>query len=130
MHWREPEPSRYRTAALKHAYLAACLHLQTIPSGEEAEAVRAALLQARDADRRRALSMSEAAERIRILRSSAGPQGPPLALVTTAAEGVTPSIDEVFISLAGVLFVSWPLLDTPPATLLRGRYDNDGGPPG
>ena len=57
MHWREPEPSRYRTAALKHAYLAACLHLQTIPSGEEAEAVRAALLQARDADRRRALSM-------------------------------------------------------------------------
>lgn len=116
MHWREPEPSRYRTAALKHAYLAACLHLQTIPSGDDAEAVRSALLQARDADRRGALAMSKAAERIRILRSTVGRQGPPLALVTTAERGEVPAIDEVYISLAGALFVSWPLLDTPPAT--------------
>jgi hypothetical protein len=44
-----PDPRRYCLAALKHAYLAACLYLREIPDTDHARAVRADLLAARDA---------------------------------------------------------------------------------
>lgn len=115
MHYRPPDPRRFRMALLKHAYLAACLHLGAVPDTEDARAIRADLLEARDSPRRVRPPTSEAADRLKVYRSHVGTQGAPLALVarTDAEDDVEP---EVLISLAGALFVSWPLVDLPPGS--------------
>ncbi len=106
MNYRLPDPRRYRLALLKHAYLAACLHLGTVPDTATARSIRADLLAARDAPRSTRPPESEAANRLKVYRSDVGVQGPPLALVARP-EGVAPT-REPLISLAGALFVSWP----------------------
>jgi len=65
----EAEETRYRVALLKHAYIAACLHLGTIPDGEAAAAVRAELLAVRDAPDRDELPASPIAQCLRFGRS-------------------------------------------------------------
>lgn len=78
-------------------------------------AIRADLLAAREASTASQLPDSEAAKRLTVYRSHAGRQGPPLALVARHH----PEADtepEVLISLAGVLFVTWPFADLPHGT--------------
>lgn len=115
MHYRQPDPRRYRMALLKHAYLAACLYLHRVPDSPDARAIRADLLAARNTSRRVQPPERPLAERLSVYRSHAGTQGPALALVTPQhANGGSPR--EILISLAGVLFVSWPFTDLPPGT--------------
>lgn len=109
VNFRPPDFARAVVGLLKHAYLAACLHLQEIPDTEDARAIRADLLTARNTSRREPLDQIE--ERLVFYRGGVGRQGPPLALVRmTPPDGGDPRI---LISLAGVLFVSWPF-KTPP----------------
>lgn len=115
MHYRPSEPRRYKLALLKHAYLAACLHRKDVPDTELARAIRADLVTARDAITDAQLPESKPARRINVYRSHLGRQGPPLALV--AKQDPSGEIEpEVLISLAGVIFVTWPFPDLPPAT--------------
>lgn len=115
MHYHPPSPRRYRLALLKHAYLAACLHRKDVPDTALARTIRADLVAARDAITDEQLPESESAERIKVYRSHIGRQGPPLALVAKEdTDGA--SEPEVLISLAGVLFVTWPFPDLSPVT--------------
>ncbi len=52
MSFTEPDRARYRLAALKSAYLTACLPLCSIPETPQAVPIRAELLAARDAPRK------------------------------------------------------------------------------
>jgi hypothetical protein len=49
--YRIPNPRVWRVAALKHAYLGACLSLGEIPNTEHAAYVRGVLIAARDGDK-------------------------------------------------------------------------------
>lgn len=102
-------------AALKHAYLAACLHLRRVPVGPEADAIRTDLLAARDAESPQAMPVSEHAARLLLMRSYAPPSGPSLAVGVIDSQTESAKASGWWVSLAGVLFVSWPLLDTPPS---------------
>jgi hypothetical protein len=112
LHYRRPDPRRYRLAALKHAYLAACLYLGYVPDIPDAEAIRADLLSARDSPKRSHPPASEHADRLAIYRSHAAPKGPSLAIVATRPDE-TAARREYLISLAGVMFVSWPFAEVP-----------------
>jgi hypothetical protein len=102
---------RVRLAALKHAYLAACLCLGGIPLTDSADRIRAALLEARDANRDQPLTGSQEADRLRMGRTRTGVQGPPLALMATSLpNGET----HFLLSLAGTLLISWPFDDLHP----------------
>jgi len=114
----EPDPRRCRLALLKHAYLAACLYLRAVPDTPDARAIRADLVAARNATEAAKLPDSELAKRLRVHRSHVGKQGPPLALVGKYDWDIDTE-PEVFISLAGVLFVSWPFSDLPPGAFQR-----------
>lgn len=108
-----PQPRRYRLAALKHAYLAACLHLREIPDTGEAHRIRSDLVAARDATTFELLPHSAAAAALGLARSFAPPNGPPLALLAMpAVESGGPSTP--WISLAGTLAVQWPFSDVLP----------------
>lgn len=122
LHYREPDPRRWGVALLKHAYLAACLCLRSIPDTAEARAIRADLMAARDTPTRTRPPASMAANRLKVYRSEVGRQGPSLALVARGGcdEGEPP---ELLISLAGVLFVSWPFVDLPPGTWQQRAVD-------
>lgn len=110
-----PSPNVRLIAALKHAYLAACLHLRQVPVGVEADEVRRDLLAARDAESPEAMPVSEHAARLSLMRSYVPPSGPSLALgVLDGQPEAAAKAGGWWVSLAGVLFVSWPLLDTPP----------------
>ena len=111
LHISPPNPRRYRLAALKHAYLAACCQLGAIPTSASAAEVRADLVAARDASGVGNVPESQRASSLRIMRSAAGPQGPALALARLTAEDAR---DAVWISLAGSLLVDWPLPDVSP----------------
>ena len=113
-------PNRHRRglALLKHAYLAACLHLHSVPDIPEAHAIRADLIAARDTPKRAKPPESAAASRLRIWRSPIGRQGPPLALVARH-DPRGESEPETLISLAGALFVSWPFAQLPPVSWKR-----------
>jgi hypothetical protein len=120
VYFRSPDFKRAALAVLKHAYLAACLHLQRIPDTADARAIRHDLVEVRDTPRRQTLGPIE--ERIVFHRGGVGRQGPPLALVRTTPPGETES--RLLISLAGVLFASWPFEEPPhedsyPDRLLR-----------
>lgn len=102
-----PSPQRYRLAALKSAYLAACLLLRTIPDTPESVAVRAELMAVRDLRRRQRIEGGPTAAKLRLGRSQ-GPAVPgEVALVQTRpSDGSEP---EIAISLARTLLVSWPI---------------------
>lgn len=110
-----PDQRRCGLALLKHAYLAASLCLGHVPDTESVRAARADLIAARDAPKGKRLPDSAAAKRITVHRSHVGRQGPPLALVAKYNEE-TDDEPELMISLAGVLFVSWPFPDALPGT--------------
>jgi hypothetical protein len=113
MSFRLPDPARWRLAALKHAYLAACCHLGAIPDTAAAEQIRDLLVAAREAPPRSTSELPSIAAELGIGRTDGPPQGPPLALM--AAPGGGPrAADEPWISLAGTVLVRWPLPDAPP----------------
>lgn len=102
---------RVRLAAMKHAYLAACLLLGGIPFTDEADRIREALVAARDASPRDMLSDCAEADRLVLARTGVAPQGPPLALML---EHVEDGPGRHVLSLAGTIVVSWPFMDIPP----------------
>ena len=110
--FRPPDPSRFKLAALEHAYLAACLYLGYVPLFSEAEQIRAELVAARDTPRRLPPPPSAHAERLALYRSDLPPQGAPLAIVATRPDDPNER-PEYLISLAGTLFVSWPFSIVP-----------------
>lgn len=126
MHYRQPDPRRYRLALLKHAYLAACLYLHRVPDTPDARAIRAVLLAARDTPRGGQPPESPLADRLAIHRSHSGTQGPPLALATPQ-HAEDDRDREILISLAGVLFVSWPFRDLPAGTWIAEPHQRDDG---
>jgi hypothetical protein len=106
-----PDDNRCRLAALKHAYLAACLDRREIPSTPTAEAIRAELLAARDAGSNRDVPVGDYAAGFPVMRTYKQPHGPSLSLVIFQAPGRQP---EYAISLAGSVLVPWPMHDFPP----------------
>lgn len=94
------------------------LYLHSVPDTEQARAIRADLLAARNAANATQLPDSEAAKRLTVYRSPVGKHGPPLALVAKH-DPDTDAEPEVLISLAGALFVTWPFTDLPPVTWQR-----------
>jgi hypothetical protein len=106
-----PDRARSRLAALKTAYLAACLLVKDIPVTPEAAAIRTELLAARDAPRDAPLTESAFCAGLTIWRSH-GPSTPgEIALVQTRPSGGAEdgSEPEFAISIAGTLLVSWPI---------------------
>lgn len=106
MQYSPPEPRLWQAAALKHAYLAACVCLRQIPMTPLADQVRAELLAVRDATRGHE-PFGEIAAGLRLSRSYAPASGPAVSLVALRSDGG--EIVDVGLSLAGTLFVSWPL---------------------
>lgn len=113
MSFRLPDPARWRLAALKHAYLAACCHLGAIPDTVSAEQIRALLVAAREAPPRSPAELPSIAAGLGIGRTDGPPQGPPLALMAAPGRGPGAGV-EPWISLAGTVLVGWPLPDAPP----------------
>jgi hypothetical protein len=106
-----PDRNRYKIAALKQAYLAACLDRQEIPDTPSARVIRADLIAARDARSNRDVPVSDYALSMPLTRIYRQPHGPSLALVLL--EG-SDGAHEVWIALAGTVFVPWPLPDFHP----------------
>ena len=90
---------------LKHAYLAARLALGQIPEGAHADEIRQLLVATRDLDRDAELPSSQIVEGTVIWRTHAAPSGTSLALMAREGDGAP----ELWISLAGVVGVRWPL---------------------
>ena len=114
--FREPDPARWRLAALKHSYLAACLaaccYLGAVPESRTAVMIRDLLVGARDAPARSSIELSRIAADLGIGRIDGAPLGPPLALMTVPARD-SEGLAEAWISLAGTVLVRWPLPDVP-----------------
>ena len=106
MHYSPPEPRLWCAAALKHAYLAACVCLRQIPMTPLADQVRAELLAVRDATRGKE-PLGEIAAGLRLSRSYAPATDPAVSLVALQTD--SGEVVDVGLSLAGTLFVSWPL---------------------
>lgn len=109
-----PDPARYRLAALKHAYLAACLNRQAVPDTASAEQIRNDLVAARDAPRDGAFPRSPYADALPMWRSYRQPASPVLA-VGLADAGRDDERREVMILLAGSVALAWPMPDFSPS---------------
>lgn len=106
-----PDPRRYKLAAMKQAYLAACLDLASIPATPCAEVIRRDLLAARDAPSRSDTPVSDYALSMPLMRTHEQPQEPSIALsYISRPDGLA----EFWILLAGTIAVPWPLPDRPP----------------
>jgi hypothetical protein len=104
-------PNRYKLAALKHAYLAACLDLRAIPETPSADLIRHDLRAARDATSRAGVPVSECALSMPLMPTHEQPSGPSIALgIVRRPDGLA----EIWIILAGSIAVPWPLPDRPP----------------
>lgn len=108
--FREPDMARVRLAALKHAYLAACLAMRGIPYSTTADQIRAELLAARNVRAREPMPHSAVAAGLEIRRSYAPPSGPSVAIMAPRPLPATGPLD-AWISLAGVVAVRWPLTE-------------------
>jgi hypothetical protein len=106
-----PNPRLYKLAALKHAYLAACLDLRAIPQTPCADLIRRDLLAARDAKSRSSILSSDYANAMPLMRSHEHPQGPPIVLAVLER---SPGVGEYWFILAGSIAVPWPMPDSPP----------------
>ena len=113
LHYRAPDPRRFRMALLKHAYLAACLYLGYVPDIDEAVEIREVLVAARDAPRRERPPEHALAERLVVYRSGRSAAGPPLAVMKAQPADIEGGVPPYLISLAGSLFVSWPFSVVP-----------------
>jgi hypothetical protein len=96
-------------AALKHAYLAACLAIRGVPLTPSAIRIRKELMAVRDAPARNNLPHSHTASRISIVRTYLPPGEQPLALVELPATDTEPP--QLMLSLADTILVSWPFDD-------------------
>lgn len=98
-----PDPNRSRLGLLKHAFLAACLHLGPL-EGSEADAVRADLIAARDAATRYDVPRSRLALGLTVVRSHDGPvvEWPVVYALANVDDTPTPGV-----LLGGTTFVSW-----------------------
>jgi hypothetical protein len=106
-----PDPNRYKLAALKHAYLAACLELRSIPETPSADVIRRDLRGARDATSRAGVPVSQYARSMPLMRTHGQPTETSVALaVVRRPDGMA----EIWIALAGTIAVPWPLPDCPP----------------
>ena len=106
-----PDARRYKLAAMKQAYLAACLDLTSIPATPCAEVIRRDLQAARDAPSRSDAPVSEYALSMPLMRTHEQPQEPSIALsIVRRPEGMA----EFWVLLAGTVAVPWPLPDCPP----------------
>jgi hypothetical protein len=107
MSFTEPDHPRYRLAALKNAYLGACLLLRSMPQTPESVAIRAELVAARELGRKQPVKVSSLCARQQIWKSH-GPAVPgEIALTRTQpSDAATPIIA---VSLARTLMVSWPV---------------------
>ncbi len=96
----------FRLAALKTAYVAACLIMKEVPRTEHAAAIRAELMAARDRDRGEDYELSALAQSIQVSRTAADPVPGEIALVEmTAADG-----SRFFaVGFNRVFAVDWPL---------------------
>lgn len=107
-----PSPRLYKLAALKHAYLGACLDARAIPQTPCANLIRRDLLAARDAPSRAEVPASDYALSMPLMRTHEQPRGPSLALGYLHRPG---GLAEWWIALAGTIAVPWPMPDCPPA---------------
>jgi hypothetical protein len=96
----------FRLAAIKTAYLAACLFLKMIPSTNQAAALRAELMAARDHSGDGAFALSSLAESIRVRRTAASPVPGEIAFVQMIHPDYTTTYA---ISFNRVFSVDWPL---------------------
>jgi len=112
LNFRPPSPRLYKLAALKNAYLAACLDMRAIPQTPCADLIRRDLLAARDAPSRSEVPASDYALSMPLMRTHEQPRGPSLALgYLHRPDGLA----EWWIALAGTVAVPWPMSDCPPA---------------
>jgi hypothetical protein len=112
----------FRLAALKSAYLAACLILREVPRTERAEAIRAELVAARDRNRDEAFELSPLAQSMQISRTAVEPEPGEIALVhLTHGDGSATYV----ISFNRVFAIDWPL---DPFNLLRVDASEPSGP--
>lgn len=107
MEYHVPDHAVWSLAALKHAYLGACLLLQRVPDSPLAQQVRNDLVAVRDAAARQALPGSAIAKSLRTARSMKRASGPTVSLVALVLPDGT--IADAGLSFAGTLFISWPL---------------------
>lgn len=68
--FRLPDSNRYRIAALKQAYLAACIRIRDIPTTPESDAIRAELISARDAPDNNSIPVGKNAATLRLGRAT------------------------------------------------------------
>jgi len=94
-----------RLAALKSAYLAACLLFEGIPVSAKAEEARALLVAARDSTVRSELPRGRMLDELKIGRSFAPANGRIELVVPTGSDDLV----DLTVSLMGTLSVSWPL---------------------
>lgn len=115
-----PDPNRLALAALKQAYLSACVHLRAIPAGTEQ--LRAELLLARDAPSREEVPYSPIAAGVEVLRLDPASGTPPAEPLVHAVAQID-SVVENGALLGGVVFVSWSSNPVPePATSTSTRF--------
>ena len=107
MEYSRPDPHRWQLAALKNAYLGACLLIGEIPETPEADAIRAELIRVRDSPPRQRPEKSDLCAGLLIART-AGPAVPgEIALAVIQESATDPPMYAV--SLARTLMVSWPI---------------------
>ena len=101
--WREPDMRCVELAVLKSAYLAACVHRREIVASPSADLIRRNLVEARD---------GKSEETVRCASPLMFRKGPGEASRQPTRLALMDG--DVWISLASVLFVRWPLPDCPP----------------
>ncbi len=106
--FEEADPLRYQVAMLKHAYLAACLHLREIPQSPVADAIRLELIALRDAPDQDNPPASPLSQTLAMGRTSA-PQTHKLQLGVSTPLAGPPNL----VILLGNTWAGWPITDPP-----------------
>lgn len=104
----QPRRAEFMNGLLKSAYLAACLHLKTVPDVPSSAEIRRELLAARDARSRRDVALGSRAASLNAYRTDRPATGPQLALMRDATDS------RFLISLAGTVLVDWPFPEISP----------------
>lgn len=105
--YAQADTARTHIAAVKTAYLAACVTMRVVPSSPRAEALRAELLAARDAPRSQRIELSPLMKAIRVARSAAEPA--PGEIVLMVERGTEQTSPRFVLSFNRVFAVDWPL---------------------